>query len=80
VSAGDLARAGFDREIECWKIFVAECARGKKGLARVSDIPGYTKLINFFVVNRTWRLVDMWTLGKSAVFSQFQFALERGER
>ncbi|HYG25177.1 MAG TPA: ribosome biogenesis GTP-binding protein YihA/YsxC [Verrucomicrobiae bacterium] len=32
---------------------------GKKGLARVSDIPGYTKLINFFVINRTWRLVDL---------------------
>jgi len=32
---------------------------GKKGLARVSDIPGYTKLINFFIVNRTWRLVDL---------------------
>jgi GTP-binding protein len=32
---------------------------GKKGLARVSDIPGYTKMINFFVVNRTWRLVDL---------------------
>jgi GTP-binding protein len=32
---------------------------GKKGLARVSDIPGYTKLINFFIVNRAWRLVDL---------------------
>jgi GTP-binding protein len=32
---------------------------GKKGLARVSDIPGYTKMINFFIVNRAWRLVDL---------------------
>jgi GTP-binding protein len=32
---------------------------GKKGLARVSAIPGYTKMINFFTVNRTWRLVDL---------------------
>jgi GTP-binding protein len=31
----------------------------KKGLARVSDIPGYTKMINFFIVNRAWRLVDL---------------------
>lgn len=32
---------------------------GKKGLARVSDVPGYTKLINFFVLNKSWRLVDL---------------------
>src|SRR5258708_6859937 len=32
---------------------------GKHGLARVSDIPGYTKLINFFTINKTWRLVDL---------------------
>src|SRR5689334_20370927 len=32
---------------------------GKKGLARVSDIPGYTKLINFFTINNSWRLVDL---------------------
>jgi GTP-binding protein len=32
---------------------------GKKGLARVSDTPGYTKLINFFIINKSWRLVDL---------------------
>ncbi len=32
---------------------------GKKGLARVSDTPGFTKLINFFIINKTWRLVDL---------------------
>jgi GTP-binding protein len=32
---------------------------GKKNLARVSKIPGYTKLINFFTINRAWRLVDL---------------------
>jgi GTP-binding protein len=32
---------------------------GKKGLARVSAVPGYTKLINFFIMNKTWRLVDL---------------------
>lgn len=32
---------------------------GKKGLARVSDTPGFTKLINFFMINNTWRLVDL---------------------
>lgn len=32
---------------------------GKKGLAKVSDTPGYTKLINFFMINQSWRLVDL---------------------
>lgn len=32
---------------------------GKQGLARVSPTPGFTKLINFFTVNKTWRLVDL---------------------
>ncbi len=32
---------------------------GKRSLARVSATPGHTKLINFFQVNRKWRLVDL---------------------
>jgi len=32
---------------------------GKDGLARVSPTPGFTKLINFFTINQTWRLVDL---------------------
>ena len=32
---------------------------GKRGLARVSTTPGFTKLINVFTMNRTWRLVDL---------------------
>lgn len=32
---------------------------GRNGLARVSPTPGFTKLINFFTINRTWRLVDL---------------------
>ncbi|HEX9048729.1 MAG TPA: ribosome biogenesis GTP-binding protein YihA/YsxC [Verrucomicrobiae bacterium] len=32
---------------------------GKPGLARVSPTPGFTKLINFFIVNDHWRLVDL---------------------
>jgi GTP-binding protein len=31
----------------------------RNGLAKVSDQPGKTKLINFFVVNRSWSLVDL---------------------
>jgi GTP-binding protein len=32
---------------------------GKEGLARTSATPGFTKLINFFTINKTWRLVDL---------------------
>ena len=32
---------------------------GKGALARVSPTPGFTKLINFFTMNKTWRLVDL---------------------
>ncbi len=32
---------------------------GKNGLARVSPVPGFTKLINIFTMNKTWRLVDL---------------------
>src|SRR5262245_58987000 len=32
---------------------------GKEGLARVSPTPGFTKMINIFTMNKTWRLVDL---------------------
>ncbi len=32
---------------------------GKRDLARVSPTPGFTKLINMFTMNKTWRLVDL---------------------
>jgi GTP-binding protein len=32
---------------------------GKGVLARVSTTPGFTKLINFFTMSKTWRLVDL---------------------
>ena len=32
---------------------------GKHDLAKVSDLPGKTKLINFFNINGAWRLVDL---------------------
>ena len=31
----------------------------KKDLARVSDLPGKTQLMNFYTINRNWRLVDL---------------------
>jgi GTP-binding protein len=32
---------------------------GRRILARVSTTPGFTKLINFFTMSKTWRLVDL---------------------
>lgn len=32
---------------------------GKENLARVSPTPGFTKLLNFFTINKNWRLVDL---------------------
>lgn len=31
----------------------------RRALAKVSDTPGKTKLLNFFRINNTWRLVDL---------------------
>jgi GTP-binding protein len=39
---------------------------GHAGLARVSPTPGFTKLINFFTMNKTWRLVDLPGYGFAA--------------
>src|SRR5882724_1401517 len=36
---------------------------GKGILARVSTTPGFTKLINFFTMSKTWRLVDLQGYG-----------------
>ena len=32
---------------------------GEQRLARVSPTPGFTKLINIFTINKSWRLVDL---------------------
>jgi len=32
---------------------------GRRELARVSRTPGFTRLINFFTMSKTWRLVDL---------------------
>ena len=43
---------------------------GKDGLARVSPTPGFTKLINIFTINNTWRLVDLPGYGFAQVARQ----------
>lgn len=40
---------------------------GKKGLAKVSGTPGKTRLINFFLINQEWYLVDLPGYGYARV-------------
>lgn len=42
----------------------------RRDLAKVSDTPGKTKLINFFVINRAWALVDLPGYGYAEVGKQ----------
>jgi GTP-binding protein len=39
----------------------------KRNLARVSDLPGKTRLMNFYSINRNWRLVDLPGYGYAKV-------------
>jgi len=43
---------------------------GKDALARVSPVPGFTKLINIFTINKTWRMVDLPGYGFAEVARQ----------
>ena len=45
----------------------------RRDLAKVSDTPGKTKLINFFVINRAWSLVDLPGYGYAEVGRQRRF-------
>lgn len=40
---------------------------GMPKLAKVSQTPGHTKLINFFTINKSWRLVDLPGYGYAKV-------------
>ncbi len=48
---------------------------GKLDLARVSPTPGFTKLINIFTMNKTWRLVDLpgYGFAEGARKAKFKF-------
>ena len=50
---------------------------GKDNFARVSPTPGFTKLINFFTINRTWRLVDLPGYGFAAGARKAKFKFNR---
>lgn len=47
----------------------------RKGLAKVSGTPGKTQLLNFFLINKTWYLVDLPGYGYARVSKEKQKAL-----
>lgn len=47
----------------------------RKGLAKVSGTPGKTQLLNFFLINNTWYLVDLPGYGYARVSKTKQKAL-----
>jgi GTP-binding protein len=49
---------------------------GKKGLAKVSATPGKTRLLNFFLINQKWHLVDLPGYGYARVSKSERRALE----
>jgi len=52
------------------KSSLINCLTGRRDLAKVSDTPGKTKLINFFVLNGAWGLVDLPGYGYAEVGRQ----------
>ena len=49
---------------------------GRKGLAKVSGTPGKTRLLNFFLINKLWNLVDLPGYGYARVSKRDRKALE----
>lgn len=47
---------------------------GGTGLAKVSAVPGKTRLINFFVINDEWSLVDLPGYGFAKVAKEHNYA------
>jgi GTP-binding protein len=50
---------------------------GKKGLAKVSGTPGKTRLINHFLVNEQWYIVDLPGYGFAKVSKENRAKLEK---
>lgn len=49
---------------------------GKKGMAKVSGTPGKTRLINFFLINDAWHLVDLPGYGFAKISKDQRSKLE----
>jgi len=49
---------------------------GRKELARISKKPGKTQLLNFFLINETWYLVDLPGFGYAKISKKKRFEWE----
>ena len=56
---GSLLEFAFIGRSNVGKSSLLNMLAGKKDLARVSITPGHTKMINFFIMNNDWCLVDL---------------------
>lgn len=63
----DLAEFAFIGRSNVGKSSLLNVIVGKKSTAHVSSTPGSTRLMNFFTINETWRLVDMPGYGYAKV-------------
>src|SRR5689334_23160536 len=50
---------------------------GRKNLAKISSTPGKTQLINFFLVNNKWHLVDLPGYGFAKVSKDQRVAFDK---
>jgi len=65
--ASDLPEFAFIGRSNVGKSSLVNLLTQVKGLAKVSDTPGKTQLINLFVVNKSWTLVDLPGYGYAKV-------------
>jgi len=49
------------------KSSLINCITGRKNLAKISGKPGKTRLINYFIINKQWALVDLPGYGWAGV-------------
>lgn len=72
----DLPEFAFIGRSNVGKSSLINMLSNREGLAKVSATPGKTRLLNFFVINETWSLVDLPGYGyaKVAKSEKFNFA------
>jgi GTP-binding protein len=73
-----VCRICFYRQIKCWEVLINKYVDQPKKLAKTSGRPGKTQLINHFLINNNWFLVDLPGYGYAkvskktkSVFQQF---------